>query len=419
MKKMVYVLVFFVLSVFFSACGGRGGGGGSSANTSTASSTGGVTATTIDTNITAVDGYLKDAVVKDASGLKAIYSSKGKYGFSSSPMYPITLSGGVTEDTNVSFDINMSVSDGTSLVISPITTFLGNDSTLLGKLANLGLGKSTLDEFSVDYVDTNDTNLAKLSQLLYVMLKDANLTATFKNDLKNSSIDTLDKLFDLAKSSLDKANMDQNLRNAAKGMLAMTKGINASAFSAKDMESYLKAYKIIAKNHYKDPSFISKLQTGQTTSYYANDDGDLQRGTARSYSRDDTKEVVVDNATGLMWQDNADANTTTKNWADAVVYCEDLTLGGYSDWRLPSVEELMSMTDKEKYRPAINSIFRNISSDVYWSSSTVASWISSAFTVRFKFGYDRQNSKSSSIYVRCVRDNNWYFKDKMKNRRDR
>jgi len=401
---MVYGLAFFVFSLLFTAC--SGGGSSGSIPLSLSGGDSGVSSQN-DTNITAVDGYIKDALVQDASGLRATYDANGTYRFTSSPMYPITLSGGIIEDTNVSFDINMSVSDGTSLVISPITTFLGNDSTLLGRLANLGLGKATLDEFSVDYVDTNDTNLAKLSQLLYVMLKDANLTATFKQDLENnSSIDSLDKLFDLAKSSLDKANMDQNLRNAAKGMLAMTQDINASAFSAKDMESYLKAYKIIAKNHYKDPSFISKLQTGQTTSYYANDDGDLQRGTARSYSRDDTKEVVVDNATGLMWQDNADVKSVTKNWADAVAYCEDLTLGGYSDWRLPSVEELMSITDKGRYNPAIDPAFKNVVSDGYWSSSTSVSRTSGAWLVYFYDGYDYGYYKSYSLYVRCVRDNN-------------
>lgn len=51
-------------------------------------------------------------------------------------------------------------------------------------------------------------------------------------------------------------------------------------------------------------------KTGQTVSYYANDDGDYQKGITPSYSRDDAKEVVTDNVTGLMWQD--DATTVTK-----------------------------------------------------------------------------------------------------------
>jgi hypothetical protein len=399
MKRVVYGLGFFVLSLFFVACGGGSSSAPASSNDANS--------TVSDTNITAVDGYIKDAIVQDASGLRATYDANGTYRFTSSPMYPITLRGGVIEDTNVTFDINMSVSDGNSLVISPITTFLGNDSTLLDKLTNLGLGEVTLDEFSVDYVDTNDTNLAKLSQLLYVMLKDANLTATFKQDLENnSSIDTLDKLFDLAKISLNKASMDQNLRNAAKGMLAMTKDINTLVFSAKDMESYLKAYKIIAKNHYKDPGFISKLQTGQTTSFHANDDVNLSRGIARSYSRDDTKEVVVDNVTQLMWQDNADANTITKGWTDAVAYCEDLTLGGYSDWRLPSIEELRSIIDIGRYDPAINPVFQNVVSHGYWSSSTFVGGTSGAWGVGFGYGDDYWGGKSHSLYVCCVRDNN-------------
>lgn len=39
----------------------------------------------------------------------------------------------------------------------------------------------------------------------------------------------------------------------------------------------------------------------------------------------------------------APAATTTMNWANANTYCESLTLHGFSDWRLPSVDELYKM----------------------------------------------------------------------------
>ncbi len=64
-----------------------------------------------------------------------IYSSNGEYTFSDYIAYPLHLSGGELEDTHTLFNINMSAQSGT--VISPITTFFENHSTLLAKPINL------------------------------------------------------------------------------------------------------------------------------------------------------------------------------------------------------------------------------------------------------------------------------------------
>jgi hypothetical protein len=52
----------------------------------------------------------------------------------------------------------------------------------------------------------------------------------------------------------------------------------------------------------------------------------------------------TDPATGLMWtkQDNGSA---MNYWNDAKNYCTNLKLGGYSNWRLPSFDELQSIYD--------------------------------------------------------------------------
>lgn len=166
MRKYILTTLLFALTLSFNACSS---GGGNSSSTTNGGSTG--------TDVTALDGYIKNATIKDASGQTATYSGMGgKYTFASSVAYPLTLTGGTYEDTNVSFDINMSCSSGT--VISPITTFIDGNSTVLGKLANLALSgnPATLSDFSVDYVAINNTDLAKLAQLLYVVEKDANLT---------------------------------------------------------------------------------------------------------------------------------------------------------------------------------------------------------------------------------------------------
>jgi len=182
MRKTGLLILSIIVILTFTSCGNN------SVNNNT---------------ITAVDGYIKNAILKDSTGLIATYSLNGQYTFASSLVYPLMLSGGILEDTNVSFDINMSAQNG-STVISPITTFLDNDSMLLSKFANLGLNKSTLEEFSIDYIKSNDIELSKLSQLLYTILRDNNLTLTFKQSIENNrSLDSLDKLFTIAQIDIN------------------------------------------------------------------------------------------------------------------------------------------------------------------------------------------------------------------------
>ena len=124
------------------------------------------------------------------------------------------------------------------------------------------------------------------------------------------------------------------------------------------------------------------------------------------FVRDDTKEVVVDSATNLMWQDDADAKSVTKTWEDAIDYCDNLTLGGYSNWHLPNYNELWGVADRSRVNLAIDPAFKNVVSNYYWSSSTLVSDASGAWGVYFNGGYDFGHYKSVSGSVRCVRDNN-------------
>ena len=112
-------------------------------------------------------------------------------------------------------------------------------------------------------------------------------------------------------------------------------------------------------------------------------------------------DIVMDNETGLIWQDNS--NIIKNDWNGAKSYCKNLTLGGYSDWRLPNIDELMSITDKNRYNPAIKDIFKNIKNSWYWSSSQVVSDSSRAWIVDFDDGDDYWHSKTGSYYVRCVK----------------
>lgn len=52
----------------------------------------------------------------------------------------------------------------------------------------------------------------------------------------------------------------------------------------------------------------------------------------------------VDPSTGLMWAGKENGEAVT--WRKAVSYCHKLRLAGYSNWRLPTLDELATLVDK-------------------------------------------------------------------------
>ncbi|MDD4735640.1 MAG: DUF1566 domain-containing protein [Kiritimatiellae bacterium] len=113
-------------------------------------------------------------------------------------------------------------------------------------------------------------------------------------------------------------------------------------------------------------------KTGQTTVYRTGDDGSLQMGVEGPDPRftilSDT--VFQDNLTGLMWTRNS-APVGMQNWLAQVTYCNDLSYGGYDDWRMPNIKEMMSIVALGRYNPALASgiPFSNYKTSSYFTSS--------------------------------------------------
>jgi hypothetical protein len=57
-------------------------------------------------------------------------------------------------------------------------------------------------------------------------------------------------------------------------------------------------------------------------------------------------DTVLDKKEGLMWA--AKDNGRDINWAKAKKYCDDYRGGGYTDWRLPTSEELEKLIEGAK-----------------------------------------------------------------------
>jgi hypothetical protein len=111
----------------------------------------------------------------------------------------------------------------------------------------------------------------------------------------------------------------------------------------------------------------------------------------------DDQPVVADSATGLIWQgcaaglegrDCASGSASSHNWQAALTYCENLSWGGQTDWRLPNVTELTGIVDDSRRSPSINlSAFPATPFDDYfWSSSSYAGDSSVAWFVSFNDG---------------------------------
>ncbi len=126
--------------------------------------------------------------------------------------------------------------------------------------------------------------------------------------------------------------------------------------------------------------------------------------------------MVLDNVTGLMWENKTDDGSIHDkdnyyNWYDAQdVFISTLNsqnFGGHSDWRLPTIKELSSLVDSSITYPGptINTdYFPNTVSSVYWSSTANASDPDGAWLVFFYDGYVYGGHKSGSgFYVRAVR----------------
>lgn len=110
----------------------------------------------------------------------------------------------------------------------------------------------------------------------------------------------------------------------------------------------ISGYPIISTNqtkHYDNSSEIIAPSSG--TSFFGQDA--IYTGNATNYVDNDDG-TVTDMVTGLMWQQTADMDgdgdidaTDKRSYDDAVTGAGSYDLGGYDDWRLPTIKELYSL----------------------------------------------------------------------------
>ena len=176
------------------------------------------------------------------------------------------------------------------------------------------------------------------------------------------------------------------------------------------------------------------IATGQTALYNADGDivsnlssGDACYGQDANYLKgktmaynDNGNSTVTDLNTGLIWQQVPSSSGYT--WQQAVDYCNNLELGGYSDWRIPSCKELYSISNFATGWPYLNTTYFHLANGVtkdeqYWSSDyyvgvTVEGGSKAAFGVNHVTGHIKAYAAESmgpmgGKKVRAVRGDNY------------
>lgn len=126
---------------------------------------------------------------------------------------------------------------------------------------------------------------------------------------------------------------------------------------------------------------------------------------------DDNDDMVLDRETGLVWARNANIAKGMLTWQDAINFCRDwVQVGKRRGWRLPTIEELLSLIDMEESNPALpkGHPFINVQGVFYWSSTTYESSSARAWYISMGIGVTQVYAKTISYFVWPVRGGNGY-----------
>ena len=111
------------------------------------------------------------------------------------------------------------------------------------------------------------------------------------------------------------------------------------------------------------------------------------------------QEVVLDSTSGLMWSKVA---SKTMKWSSALAYCEKLNYAGFTDWRLPNINELITILGET------TTTHPYVKKRTFLSATTYIDDVSKSWTLNFNDDYKLTGSYSKTpshlfFSVICVR----------------
>ncbi len=105
--------------------------------------------------------------------------------------------------------------------------------------------------------------------------------------------------------------------------------------------------------------------TGENTGYTNTFGEDNDYNIHTPFFTDNSDGTVTDTVTGLMWQGTDGGEMTIEN---ALLYCDTLTLGGYTNWRLPDAHESFSILNHQYANPSLDAtVFTTTGAEYWWT----------------------------------------------------
>jgi hypothetical protein len=146
-------------------------------------------------------------------------------------------------------------------------------------------------------------------------------------------------------------------------------------------------------------------------------DPQREASTPTSQFRVDREQTVSDKKTNLMWQrclhgqrynnGHCQGDAETLTWQESLDSTKTVEHAGYTDWRLPSREEIVSIVEKRCKMPAINlTAFPDTPSGWQWTSSYIGfhpALHNTAWAITFRAGNVNKYMKIRKLPIRLVR----------------
>ncbi len=438
-SKMVKILcIVFLTGQFIVACGGGGGSsdddstdGGGTTNNAPIASAGS------DQSITTGELVTLDASSSsDADGDSLTYTwsfSSVPSGSSASLVNASTVNATFTTDIDGDYVVALTVNDGTVSSNSDMVTITAGTSSSTennAPIANAGLDQNitTGELVTLDASSSSDADGDNLTYVWSFSSVPSGSAASLANASTVNASFTTDLDGDYVISLIVNDGSDDSTADLV--TISSSTSTNSSA----------KTYAIVDTN--QTSCYGSDNGTSTITCDSAGEDGSYS-GNKASYTLSDTGKTVADNITGLIWTQTPDLDGSgTINVSDkldpdgAVSYCENLTLDGRSDWRLPTIKEQYSLmqftgkdpsgytgSDSSELTPFIDdSVFgvgfgdidageriidgQYATTSIY--TSTTMNGNETMFGVNFVDGRIKGYPTSSDFYVFCVTENTSY-----------
>ncbi|QOP45593.1 DUF1566 domain-containing protein [Sulfurimonas paralvinellae] len=110
------------------------------------------------------------------------------------------------------------------------------------------------------------------------------------------------------------------------------------------------------------------------------------------------EQSILDEKQQLEWQDDVEHVELKLKLAKG--YCSQMSLNGFTDWRIPSKKELVNLFQNKKLKQK----FTYLQDAVYWTKTDDEKDDLNAYTIYSANAYISVSDKCDKNFIMCVRD---------------